>query len=104
MMPFEVSCGNFKCCNKFLFYSTFHVSIFFYPKDIPVPVFASSFIFFNAHYFLYRHAKKKKEERNTRNLEKNAVMGSVYISSHVSRSFEVFVSLLHILSERPFSV
>ena len=90
------------------FCSTVHFMFpfFFYPKDIPVPVFASSFIFFNAHYFLYRHAKKKKkkEERNTRNLEKNAVMGSVYISSHVSISFEVFVSLLHILSERPFSV
>ena len=76
MMPFEVSCGNFKCCNKFLFYSTFHVFIFFYPKDVPVPVFASSFIFLmHITFCTDMLKKKKKEERNTRNLEKKCCDG-----------------------------
>lgn len=77
MMPFEVSYANFKYCNKFLFLqyiSCFRSFFFFFSLRTysPVPVFA--FPTFFAHHVLYRHAKKRKRERNTRNLEKILVM------------------------------
>ena len=76
MMPFEVSYANFKYRNKFLFlqYILCFCSFFFFILRTysPVPVFA--FPTFFAHHVLYRHAKKRKRERNTRNLEKVLVM------------------------------
>ena len=63
MMPFEVPCGNFKCCNKFLFLQYISCFHFFYPKDIPVPVFASSFFFMHITFCTDMLKKKKKERK-----------------------------------------
>lgn len=96
MMPFEVSCANFKCCNKFLFlqYVSCFLFFFFFLKTYsPVSVFASFptffFFFFFAHHVLHKHAKKNGSGKPW----KYAYDGVLFIfpAMSLSRSFEVWL-------------
>lgn len=103
MMLFEVSCENFKSCNKFL--SLQHVSgFFFFVKDTGTCscfCFLPYFIF--AHHILHKHTKKRKKHRNPEKNPCDRVL-FIFLAMSLSRPFEVFVSQLHIPPERSCSV
>lgn len=62
MMPFEVSCTNFKCYNKFLFLQYVSCFLFFPPKDILTCSCFCLFLYFSLHITFYTNMLKKKKE------------------------------------------
>lgn len=80
MMPFEVSCGNFKCCNKFLFLQ--YISCFHFFLILRTYLFLFLLLPFFMHItFCTDMLKKKKKgrEKHKKSRKKNACDGVLFI-------------------------
>lgn len=79
MMPFEVSCANFKCYNKFLFLQYVSCFLFFFPLRTysPVPVFVSFSTFLCTSRSTQTCLKKKKEASEKHKKSRKKCLGWV---------------------------